>query len=205
MGEAPSVRAFLIADVRGYTRFTHDHGDQAAARLATRFVDLAEGAVTAYGGSVVELRGDEALAVFDSPTRAVGAAVDMQRRFASAMRADPSLPLRVGIGIDAGEAVRVGEGFRGGALNLAARLCGRARAGEVLVTEGIAHLARSVEGISYMDGGKVAFKNVPHPVHILRARFALDLPPPEPLGSRRRRRWIAVAVAALLHPVWPLG
>jgi hypothetical protein len=28
------VRTFLIADVRGYTRFTRDHGDEAAAALA---------------------------------------------------------------------------------------------------------------------------------------------------------------------------
>ncbi|MGH2447418.1 MAG: hypothetical protein ACRDFS_02265 [Chloroflexota bacterium] len=34
------VRTFLIADVRGYTRFTVEHGDEAAAALATRFADL---------------------------------------------------------------------------------------------------------------------------------------------------------------------
>jgi class 3 adenylate cyclase len=32
LGE-PEIRAFLIADVRGYTTFTQAHGDEAAARL----------------------------------------------------------------------------------------------------------------------------------------------------------------------------
>ncbi len=40
-------------------------------------------------------------------------------------RATPSLPLRVGIGLDAGEAVPFEGGYRGAALNLAARLCCR--------------------------------------------------------------------------------
>ncbi len=60
------IKTFLIADVRGYTRFTHERGDEAAARLATRFAELAREAIEAVGGTLVELRGDEALAVFDS-------------------------------------------------------------------------------------------------------------------------------------------
>ena len=58
------VRTFLIADVRGYTSFTLEHGDQAAAGLATRFAEVADTAVRARDGNVIELRGDEALAVF---------------------------------------------------------------------------------------------------------------------------------------------
>ncbi len=34
---SPAVMTFLIADVRGYTRFTRERGDTAAAILAKRF------------------------------------------------------------------------------------------------------------------------------------------------------------------------
>ena len=34
------IRTFLIADVRGYTRFTRERGDAEAARLAKLFADL---------------------------------------------------------------------------------------------------------------------------------------------------------------------
>jgi peptide/nickel transport system substrate-binding protein len=161
-----------------------------------RFAELARAAVEAHGGSVIELRGDEALAVFDSPRGAVAAAVAMQRRFADAIRSEPAWPLRVGIGIDAGEAVQVGDGFRGGALNLAARLCSRAQAGEVLVSDGIAHLARGIDGVTFADGGKIPVKGVPEPVHILRARFELDLPAIDRLGGRRR--WAALAMVVII-------
>lgn len=46
----PTVRTFLIADVRGYTRFSSEHGDEAAARLADRFAVLCESVVGEYGG-----------------------------------------------------------------------------------------------------------------------------------------------------------
>ena len=36
----------------------------------------------------------------------------------------------VGIGLDAGEAIPVSDGYRGGALNLAARLCSLAGPGQ---------------------------------------------------------------------------
>src|SRR2546423_1178832 len=52
-----AVRTFLIADVRGYTRFTLEHGDEAAARLASAFAQLAGEVVSASGGEVIELRG----------------------------------------------------------------------------------------------------------------------------------------------------
>jgi class 3 adenylate cyclase len=104
------VRTFLIADVRGYTRFTQEQGDEAAARLAARFAEVAREVIESRGGTVVELRGDEALCVFGSPRQAVRAAVAFQQRCADEIRADPSLPVRVGIGLDAGEAVAVEGG-----------------------------------------------------------------------------------------------
>jgi adenylate cyclase len=120
------VRTFLIADVRGYTSFTHAHGDEEAGRLAARFASLACEAVSATGGEVIELRGDEALCVFPSARQALRAAVEMQRRFRARDDGKAAFPLGIGIGLAAGEAVPLEGGYRGGALNLAARLCGLA-------------------------------------------------------------------------------
>ena len=75
--------------------------------------------------------------------------------------------LGVGIGLDAGEAVPVGDGYRGRALNLAARLCARARGGEILVTSELVHLAGAVEGIRFEDRGPVRLKGLSRPVDVL--------------------------------------
>jgi class 3 adenylate cyclase len=72
------VLTFLIADIRGYTSYTRARGDDAAARLASTFAEIAREGVEAHGGVVIELRGDEALAVFESAESALRAAVDLQ-------------------------------------------------------------------------------------------------------------------------------
>ncbi len=174
------IRTFLIADVRGYTRFTLENGDAAAARLASRFAGLAHEVVDAYGGEVVELRGDEALAVFVSARQALWAGSALQERFAAALAADPSLPLHVGIGIDAGEAIPVEGGYRGAALNLAARLCSIAERGEVLCSESVVHLARRLEGLEYRPRSMVMLKGFAEPVavvKVVRADESVDTAP----------------------------
>src|SRR5207244_643107 len=79
---------------------------------------------------------DEALVVFDSARQALRSAIELQARVAAA-----ELPRGIGVGLDAGEAVPVADGYRGGALNLAARLCSLAGPGEVLASETVLQLA----------------------------------------------------------------
>jgi predicted ATPase/class 3 adenylate cyclase len=179
------VPTFLIADVRGYTRFTLERGDEEAARLATRFADLCEETAGRHHGRVVELRGDEALAVFESARDALRASVALQAAFKEARETEPSLPLHVGIGLDAGDAVPVKGGFRGGALNLAARLCSIAGGGEILASEGVIHLARKTEGLVFIDRGQVSLKGLSTPVRVLQiapeGAAPATLPPLQPI------------------------
>ena len=201
--EDADVHAFLIADVRGYTAFTQERGDEGAARLAGRFAEVTRSVVEGHRGRVLELRGDEALVVFGSPRAAIRGAVALQRRFVEETIADPSLPLTVGIGLDAGEAVAIEGGYRGGALNVAARLCSHARAGEVLASREIVHLARRVDGIRLTERGEATMKGLDRPVHVVAVRsedrdaaeaiapFVRSTPPP----SSRYRRWKVVGAA----------
>jgi basic membrane protein A len=199
-----AIRTFLIADVRGYTRFTQERGDEAAGKLAAKFAAVARKGVEARGGVVIELRGDEALAVFSSARQAIRAALFLQELFLEESMADPNLPLLVGIGLDAGEAVEVEAGYRGGALNLAARLCAIAGPGEVLASGEVTHLARRTEGVRYEDRGPVQLKGLSEPVVVIRiiseendagARLA-DLapakpPPEEPAAVGGVRAWLS--------------
>ncbi len=179
-GTSTKALTFLIADVRGYTRFTKERGDAAAAMLAQRFADLARDAVEARCGRVIELRGDEALAVFESPGQAVRAAVEFQATCAEESESDPAFPLPVGIGIDSGEAVPVEDGYRGAALNMAARLCSNAGAGQVLVTRTIVASADAVDGgIRFVDRGPASFKGFDQAVDVIEA-VAGEAPHPPP-------------------------
>ena len=166
----PSVRTFLIADIRGYTRFTEEYGDEASARLAAKFADLVREGAELRGGMLIEIRGDEALVVFDSARQAIRAAMDLQRQFGEETDADSDLPLNVGVGIDSGEAIALEDGsFRGAALNVAARLCAMAHGGEVIVSEGTSHLAGRLPGVRYIDRGRAHLKGIDAPVRVIRA------------------------------------
>lgn len=162
----PEVLTFLFADVRGYTRFTQERGDEAAARLAAKFAVVTREGVRQAGGTVVELRGDGALVVFNSARGALRAAIDLQRSFARESD-ELLLPLKVGMGLDAGEAIPVEGGYRGGALNLAARLSDLAGPGEVLATEALIHLARKMDDVEYLERGRLQLKGFPDPVPVL--------------------------------------
>jgi class 3 adenylate cyclase/tetratricopeptide (TPR) repeat protein len=172
--DSASVQTFLFADVRGYTRYTQEHGDEAAARLAERFAAIASEVLTSRGGHVVEVRGDEVLAAFASPRRALRAAVELQQRLELERESTTSLPLHAGIGLDCGEAVPVGGGFRGGALNLAARLCALAAQGEILASEGVIHLARKMDGIEYLPRGESQLKGFADSVQVIEVRPAFE-------------------------------
>jgi WD40 repeat protein/DNA-binding SARP family transcriptional activator/class 3 adenylate cyclase len=164
---AEGIRAFLVADVRGSTAFIDKQDDGSAARLAARFADIVGEHVQARDGSVFELRGAKAFAVFRSSHQAIRAAVELGAGLLKATRATPELPLPVAIGLDAGEAVPVGSGFRGEAVDLAARLCAEADPGEILGSRRLVGLARTVEGVRYVDRGELHLKGLSDPVRVM--------------------------------------
>jgi class 3 adenylate cyclase len=194
-GTSSLLLTCLIADLRGYTRYTAERGDEAAAQLTSHFAELADGVVSAYGGELVELRGDEVLAVFSSAREALRAALQLRIRCGEEIGKE--LPLEVGIGLDAGDAVPVKGGYRTGALNLAARLQNLAH-GEVFASETVVRLAGTIEGVSVIDRGDVAVKGRPEPERIFQiaveGELSAALPPLQPvpvahptsLISRRR-------------------
>src|SRR5262249_21417334 len=130
---AGGIKTFLIAYDRGYAAFTQMRGDEAGASLAGKFAELVRAGVANGGGAVIELGGDEVLAVFDSPRQAIRTAIELQLTFVDETIADPLLPLAVGIGLDAGEAVQVDGSYRGGAPNLAGRLSDVAGPAEIVI------------------------------------------------------------------------
>jgi class 3 adenylate cyclase len=87
---ASSVRTFLIADIRGHSRYTEECGDEAAAALAAKLEAVVNEDVEAHDGELVEIRGDEALVVFSSARQAIRAAVDLQAQSDGARTSGPT-------------------------------------------------------------------------------------------------------------------
>jgi class 3 adenylate cyclase len=208
-----AIQTFLIADIRGYTRFTEQFGDEAAGRLAAKFADIFGDGIELRGGTVVEISGDEAVAVFGSARQAIRAAMDLQAMFSDETDPDSDLPLRVGIGIDSGEAVALGEGYRGAALNVAARLCALAHGGDVLTTAGTARLAGKLPGYRYLERGEANLKGIDEPTHVMRigsesdkqSRWLFLFSPTRKVGWRLAALAALIAAATAISVVYLTG
>ncbi len=209
----PALRVFMFADIRGYTFFTAQRGAEAAAQLVARFRQVATGPITVNGGSIRDTAGDEILAEFASPRDAVRAAISLQDVCAEATLANPSLPLGVGVGLDVGELGGPGEGVSTDALNMAARLCAAARAGECLASPELVHLAGALAAVAYDNRGRVPLKGLGRR-HVVRVRVShpdrgreaalapLMIGATERHQARRRRR---VVIAGLTIAVVVAG
>jgi class 3 adenylate cyclase len=154
----------VFLDLRGFTAFT-DRSDPAELVELLRAYHATLGhMVDEFGGTLEHFAGDGVMIFFNDPfpverpaERAVRMAYALQQAFAPIARSwkKQGHAVGLGIGIAQGEATLGVIGFEqrweyaaiGNVPNLAARLCGEARAGEILVdgqTErDIAHLAET--------------------------------------------------------------
>jgi len=196
------VCAFLITDVRGYSASTEQHGDQWAAELVTRFGGIVHACVAVHKGRVLRQNGDEVSAVFTSVRHALRAALEIQDRCAEATRADPTVPMRAGVGVAAGAVVkRDDEDYTGAVLNLTARLCGLAVAGEVLASKDAVKMARRATGFVYIERGAAALKGISKPVGVVRvARDGASghADPHAPAPERAPAPWLPQPLTAIL-------
>ncbi len=194
------VRAFLITDVRGYSASTEKHGDQWAAELVTRFGGIVGACVAAHKGRVLRQNGDEVSAVFSSARHALRSALEIQDRCAEATRDDPTVPLRAGIGVAAGAVVKRDDAdYSGVVLNLTARLCGLAVAGEVLASKDAVKMARRATGFVYIERGAAALKGFSKPVPVVRVAREGTPGHVEPLAPERAPApWLPQPLTAIL-------
>jgi class 3 adenylate cyclase len=179
---APSrTNGFLFADLRDYTRYVETHGDQAGAALLEAYRVLVRSAVGEFGGAEIKTEGDSFYVVFPSASSAVQCGVAILAAAAeSAERTGP--PIRVGIGIHAGETVETAEGYVGSAVNVAARVCSQAKAGELLVTDTVRALTRTHLPVRFVDRRNRRLKGIAEPVVIYRVE-----PAAEAVASTARR------------------
>ena len=120
---------FLFTDIGGSTRLV-----KALRELYPQVLDghrrLVRAAIAVHGGREVDTQGDAFFVAFAGAKQAVLCAVEIQRALA-AHEWPAGAPVRVRIGIHAGQAIPVGEGYTGLAVHRggADLRCGPRRAG----------------------------------------------------------------------------
>ena len=161
------LKIIAFTDVVNHTEIIQRLGDPAGRAVLREHERLTMDAIHRYGGAVVKSQGDGFMACFDSAQAALEWAADLQRAFTIR----PGEPLRVRIGLNAGEPVSDNNDFFGTSVIAAARVAQQARGGEVLVANVVRELA-SGKGFLFSDRGSALLKGIEEPVHVFELRWA---------------------------------
>jgi class 3 adenylate cyclase len=183
---ATVTRAFLFSDLRDYTSFVEAKGDAAAARLLREYRTLVRREVARHDGAEVKTEGDSFYVVFERASSALECAVAILRAAEARSAKDPTAPLRIGIGLHAGETVEYDDQFVGSAVNIASRLAGKATAMELVISDTLRGLIRTSVTLSMADRGALELKGVTEPIRAWSVEWRDATHAAEALSDRRR-------------------
>ncbi len=130
------LAAILAADVAGYSRLMQDD-DQATVATLDDYRGVFRKHIDTYQGRVVDMTGDSILAVFETATGTVQAALGIQQELRQRNEALPEKRrMRFRIGVNLGEVIAKSDGtVYGDGVNIAARLQSIGEPGGICLSE----------------------------------------------------------------------
>jgi class 3 adenylate cyclase/pimeloyl-ACP methyl ester carboxylesterase len=161
----------LFTDLVGSTETARQVGDSVWSRLMEQHHAVVRRELDRFDGEEIDTAGDGFFAIFDGPARAIRCALGIQG-------AVSRLGLEVRAGLHTGEVERPKGGKpRGLAVNVAARVSGLAKAGEVFVTATTRDLVAG-SGLEFADRGLHELKGLGEARHVYLALGPRQLPTP---------------------------
>lgn len=141
----------MFTDLEGSTALYEQLGDAAAYRLVRRHFGVLAETIRAHDGALIKTIGDAVMAAFATPEQAVRAALDIHDRIATfnanyrsdaASKTGGEAAIGLKMGLHGGRCIAVTLNDRldyfGSTVNMAARLQGRSRRGEIILSEQLA-------------------------------------------------------------------
>lgn len=165
-GQVAGTVSFLFTDVEGSTRLWERYPVGMRDALV-RHDTILRTAIERSGGKIVKTTGDGMMAVFDAAPDAVSATLVAQRELASGPWPETG-PLRVRMGIHAGEADQRAGDYFGPAVNRTARIMAAGHGGQVLLSGSATAESRDrlPPSASLRDLGEHRLKDLGRPEHV---------------------------------------
>jgi class 3 adenylate cyclase len=136
--------ALLFSDLKGSTALYQSIGDASAYHLVRDHFAFLARVIREHEGAIVKTIGDAVMAAFVSPAQAVAAAIAIQRQVAAFNRAGqgkgPAIVIKLGVHGGPTIAVTLNDrlDYFGSTVNMAARLQGESRGGEIVLSPEVA-------------------------------------------------------------------
>lgn len=166
---ATTPMAVGFADLSGYTTLSGQLPVEDLLQLLAQFNAVASDTVTASGGRVVKLIGDEVMFVTSSASSACLVTMALRR---SMDAIGVPLPLRMGVAY--GTVLTRDGDFYGPVVNLAARAAGVAGAGQTLVDVAVRDAVLGETELPVRDAGTFSLKGFTDPVPLFELVTAQD-------------------------------
>ena len=173
------LAAIVAGDISGYSRLMQIDEEGTHTRVKRIERDLIEPSIVEHHGKLVKTTGDGFIAIFDSPVEAVRCSIVIQQ---NVVGRNASLPkhhwIEYRIGVNLGDVIIETDDVYGDGVNIATRLEGIARPGEVYISGGIYEQIKHKLVCGYESLGDRKVKNITDPVRVYRVL-------PDPCASAR--------------------
>lgn len=158
----------MFTDIYGFTQMSEYEGRRRLVEIVGGLHTLIEDVVREFDGRVIKSIGDSLMVVFDSPTAAIMAAMDIQKRNRQRNETSPeSENIEIRIGLNTGEVTEIDNDVYGEAVNIASRVEGECEPREIYFTEAT-YLAMNMDRAEAIPVGVRALKGVSRRVKLFR-------------------------------------
>ena len=160
--------ALGFSDIVGSTSYFERFGDEAGRTLQQRHFDLAQLALEAHGGRIVDTAGDGIFMAFPDADAAAGTFIALQRGISTDnLTRSREQQLEIRVGFHAGSVLTDGNHVTGDAVNLAARVAGTSTPGEIRLTREAFNDLRGAYRFASRPLGAATVKGVSQPIDLL--------------------------------------
>jgi pilus assembly protein CpaF len=161
VGQTEGTVTIMFTDVEESTRLLSTRGFTASHEIMKAYETIIDDKVAQHAGRRIKGLGDGFMISFGSARHGVECAVDIQQAITEYSRQNPERKLKIRIGLNTGEVVEEGGDIFGAAVNVAARVAGKAKGGEVLVSEIVRQLVGPIAEIKFDFRGRYKLKGFP--------------------------------------------
>ncbi len=163
--DAPGLVTLLFTDIESHTEMMHRLGDDAGRAVLREHDRITRDVLRTHAGREIKTTGDGFLATFTSASRAVDAAIALQRAFERHTEAHPDQPIRIRVGLNAGEPIAEDDDLFGSSVTLAARIMSKAEGGEIFASNVVRELCAG-KGHLFSDRGETEMRGFEDPVRL---------------------------------------
>src|SRR2546423_442417 len=161
VGQTEGTVTIMFTDVEESTRLLSTRGFTASHEIMKAYETIIDDKVAQHAGRRIKGLGDGFMISFGSARHGVECALDIQQAITTYSKQNPERKLRIRIGLNTGEVVEEAGDLFGAAVNVAARVAGKAKGGEILVSDIVRQLVGPIAELKFDFRGRYKLKGFP--------------------------------------------